>query len=181
MSDQLDLEIQYTVDDYVRALTFIQNRQFIVRHGLLFVAGIVFLVTVVPILLNQDSIAQYSPYQLIIIALPWVLILGIAIFLKYFPNPFLVWNIRRQFNTSPLLQETQHFSISDHGITGYTNISSAETKWPAIVEGVETGDDLYFFLSNKYAMFIPKRDLTDVQVEHIKRLADSNLGDKAKN
>ncbi len=40
MNDKLDLEIQYSVDDYVRGLTFIQNRQFILKYGFIIVPAI---------------------------------------------------------------------------------------------------------------------------------------------
>jgi len=77
MNEKLDLEIQYTVDDYVRGIMFIQNRQFIVKYGFIILPSILMIFILFTLLSNPDSINQISlKYALITFAL----ILAICVF-----------------------------------------------------------------------------------------------------
>lgn len=121
-----------------------------------------------------------SPYYTIVTFAPIFVIVGVFLFLKYFPNPFLRWSVQKQFKSSPLLRESQQISFDEVGIRGQTNLSAGETRWLAIIEGTETKDDFFFFTSSKIAMFFPKDGLTVEQIDKIRELAMRNLGEKAK-
>ena len=179
MSSGLDLEIEYSVDDYVRGLTFIQNRQFIIRYGFIVVPLLVMAIILVQFVLNPNGFRNVSLYYALMSLGPVLATFLIFLLLKYFPNPFIKRNVKKQFRTSPLLQEKQRISIDEIRIQGETNLSAAETKWPAIIEATESNDDFFFFTSNKHAMFIPKRNLSTEQKDRLKEIAKSKLADKA--
>src|SRR5687767_2638141 len=142
MSNKLDLEIQYSVEDYVRALTFIQNRQFISRYGFIIVPSSLILFFILTFFLNPDRINHMSASSAAVTFFPVLAIFGLLLFFRYFPNPLLRWNVQKQFKSSPMLRELQEISINDVGIKGQTNISAGETKWAAIIEATESKDDL---------------------------------------
>lgn len=180
MNDRLDLEIQYSIDDYVRSLTFIQSRQFIVKYGFIIVPFAMMFLLLVLFLSNPDSFKQVSLYYSIITFAPVLMIVVLFLLLKYFPNPILRWNVRKQFESSPILREKQRISIDEVGIKGQTQLSAGETKWSAIIEATESKDDFFFFISNKFAMFVPKHKLTSEQKALIYDISKRNLGEKAK-
>jgi hypothetical protein len=132
-------------------------------------------------LLNPLNVNQLPTRYIVITSFPILALSFLLISVKYFSNPFLKWNMKKQYESSPLLKEPQTISFDDEGINGETYLSSGLTKWAAIIEATETKDDFFFFISNKYAMFTPKRAFSDEdQIEQVRELAKEKLGDKAK-
>jgi hypothetical protein len=180
MDDTLETEIHYSIDDYVRGLTFVQGRSVPVKYGFIIVPSILLAVLVVQFLLNPNLLSQLSLYYSALTFAPILLVVGLFLSLKYLPNPFLRRNIQKQVKSSLLLQQAQRISFDEVGIKGQTNLSTGETKWQAITEATETNDDFFFFTSNKHAIFVPKKCLTVNQTNTIRELAKRNLGEKAK-
>ncbi len=181
MIEIIDLEIQYTVDDYVRALSFIQKRQFVHKYAFIIVLvtgifSIVFIALISPA--GSSETILTSTIVFLVMLLP---IIAILVFLKYFPNPILKWNIRRQYKSSPLMREIQHISFNEDGIGGHTNLSAGKTNWIAFIEVTETKEDFYFFTTKKMAQFVPKRAFeSEFQQNELRGLAKRKLGDRVK-
>lgn len=182
MNEEINLEIQYTVDDYVRGVSFVQNRQFINKYGFAIAPLLLFLFGgfIFALKMQKESVVTS-----IISSLPFfvaaLIVFLVLLLLRKFPNPILKWNIKRQFRSSPLLNEPQRISFDEEGINGETYLSSGLTKWAAIIEATETKDDLFFFTSNKFAMFVPKRAfVNEEQINQVRQLAKESLGEKAK-
>jgi hypothetical protein len=180
IDEKIELNVQYSVDDYVSGLMFIQNQQFWFRYGFLIHPAIILFLAGFFFILNSQNQTRFDFIDYLPFIISGILIFIFMLLLKKFPNPFLKWNIKRQFKSSPVLQEPQSISIDDGGITGKNNLSSGETKWMAIIKSMETEDNFFFFTSNKMAMFIPKRFLTDIQTNQLRDIAKRNLGDRAK-
>ena len=181
MNEKIKLEIQYTVEDYVRGLSFVQSRQFVMKHAYIILPCIPLAIFAFMFLMNPKLIYQMSFGLAIINFAPVLMICLLLLFLKHFPNPFLKWNLKRQIKSSPLLQAIQEVTFDAAGIEGQTNLSSAVTKWEAVTEATETDRDFFFFISNKKALFIPKRAFADdFQINLLRGLARMKLGEKAR-
>jgi hypothetical protein len=178
--ENVSIDVRYTVDDYVRGLTYIQNRSIFARYGFVLLPGIILLFFIFNLFINQRSLWQLSSYVILVTALPVVVIFVVLLLLRYFPNPLLKWNVKKQFKSSPLLNEVQHLKFDGNGISGKTNLSEGTTKWQAIIECSETNDDIFFFTSKKFAMFVPKSQLSSNQLAEIKVLATANLNDRVR-
>jgi YcxB-like protein len=59
-------------------------------------------------------------------------------------------------------------------------LGSGQTKWEAFIEATETKEDFFFFTSSKFAQFIPKYAFNETQLNQLRELVKSKLGDKAK-
>jgi hypothetical protein len=181
MNEKNDLEIQYAVDDYVRGLSFIQNRRFTSKYAFIIIPTIFILSVIFVLLMSPDGLSESALTSAVILIVLLLPIFGFLLFLKYFPNPILKWNIQRQFKSSPLMRETQHIYFNESGIGGQTNLSAGETSWEAFIEATETKEDFYFFTTKKMAQFIPKRVFkSESEQNRLRELAKSKLGDKAK-
>ena len=179
--NEIEIEAEYTVDDYARALTYIQNRTFNFKFLLNF-ALIAFPLFLAILFLAAYTLDPLETIELIKVNVMYFLIFAvILVLLKYLPDLILKWTLKRQFNSSPVLREPQTIVISDEGIYGKTILSAGENKWGAIIEAVETDKDFYFFISNKFATFIPKHFLKDeFELASLRRIVRDNLGEKAK-
>lgn len=180
MDELIELEVKYSVDDFVRGFTFIQSRQLLSKYAFLIVPFILLVSILFVVLLNSKNSNQPLSKVILIVLVPTFSVFILFLLIKYLPNPFLKWNLRRQFKSSPILKEKQQISFDESGIKGRTDLSAGETKWKAIIEATETEDDFFFFTSNKFALFVPKRVFTLEQLIHIRDLAKRNLGDRAK-
>jgi hypothetical protein len=181
MNEEIKLEIQYTVDDYVRGSSFVLNRQFIFKYGSLIVLCIPVVIYIFSYLNNPEGFSRLTLKTALISFAPVLALCFLFLFLKFFSNPFLKWNLKRQFNSSPLLRATQEITFDEVGVKGETNLSSAVTKWDAVVEAAETDEDFFFFVSNKKALFIPKRGFeSTLEQDRLRALAKRKLAEKAK-
>lgn len=181
MAERIELEIKYTVEDYVRSMDFMQRRFFIFKYlpYLMIIGAIVFTVVYLSYAPTLESGLNIllTPVN----ATPILIMLVIGLWFMFLPNPLLRWNISRQMKSSPALQQTNTFSLDEKGIKWSGHLGSGEIKWGAIVESVETKSDFFFFTSDKFAHFVPKRAfVSEEQQNQLRTLAKNNLGDKAK-
>lgn len=181
MTEKIDLEVQYTVEDYVRGTSFILNRHSIVKYGFLILPLIPLMVSGISFLQNPDAFYRMS-WKLMLVNFAPVLVLVVFLAaVRFYSNPFLKWNLQRQFKSSPLLREKQDVAFDETGIKGETALSSAVTKWDAVIEATETERDFFFFVTSKKALFVPKRAFADeFQMNLLRSLARMKLGDRAK-
>lgn len=181
MNEEINLKIRYTVDDYARAISFVQSRQFIFRHALKIAPLISLGFFVAAFGLNPMNIGQMPLRYIVINFFPVFAIFLLLVLPKYISNPIAKWNMKKQFESSPLLKESQTILFDEEGINGETYLSSGLTKWEAIIEAMETDKDFFFFLSNKMATFVPKRAFqNEFQMQQLRELAARRLGDIAK-
>ena len=184
MDEQIELEVKYTVDDYVRSLSFMQSRLPLNKYGFVIFPAIIFLSIIVYSLFSSkegfelDSLT-FTNILAILIAVLFLFFLLLA--LRFFPNPMLKWSISRQFKSSPALQQTQHICFDEDGIKGQSSLGSGEAKWKAVIEAVESKEDFFFYTSKKFAQFVPKRCFSsEEQQNQLRDLVKRKLGDKAK-
>ena len=159
MNEINELEIKYTVDDYVRSLTFIQSRQFVHKYMFIIIPVIFIFSIIFVIFMSPDGLSETTLTSTIILIVMLLPFFGILLFLKYFPNPILKWNIKRQFKSSPLMQENQYISFDEGGIGGHTNLSAGKTNWNAFIEVTETEEDFYFLQQKRWHSLFPKEHL----------------------
>jgi hypothetical protein len=181
MAEKIELEIKYMVDDYVRSMDFMQRRFFIFKYF----PYLIVIVAVGFALFHLFSAPTFE-YGLTIlltsaVTIPILLMLAVGLWSMFLPNPLLKWNIARQMKSSPALQQNNTFSFDENGVRWAGHLGSGEIKWDAVVESVETKNDFFFFTSNRFAHFVPKRAFTNQeQINALRDLAKRNLGDKAK-
>ncbi len=108
MNEKLDLEIKYTVDDYVRGISFVQSRQFVFKYGLWIMPMIPLTVLGLTFLLNPNSILQSSSEYLFITFVTTVTICLLLLFVKNFDNPFLNLIIRESKDRQLYLRAKQN-------------------------------------------------------------------------
>jgi hypothetical protein len=177
MKPIVDFEISYEIGDYTRALNYIRGRSFIFKYWLFFPLLFFSLLGVFWFLVAPSDFGA-------IFAIFWggIILTVYLFYIRYFGNsdPFLERTIRKQFETSPLLKEPQSIFIDESGIGGSSTISQGITKWGAFIEAVETKEDFFFFTSKKFAIFIPKRVLSDADQYSLREVARNNMGQKVK-
>ncbi|HEY0457852.1 MAG TPA: YcxB family protein [Pyrinomonadaceae bacterium] len=181
MNENINLEIQYTVDDYTRGVSFVRKRQFIIKYAYLILPCVPLAILLFDYLQEPQMLFRLSWQLLLVNFAPFLAICLLSVFIGYFSNPILKWNIKRQFKSSPLLRAVQEVSFDETGIKGETALSSAVTKWDAVIEAAETDKDFFFFVSNKKALFVPKRAFADeFQMNLLRGLLRIKLGERAK-
>lgn len=159
MSEKIEAEIIYTIDDYARALKYIQNRQFLVKYLLPFMFSIFAVVLFFNYLSNPAKFTAtfLQPASILIVIIAFTIISLWHFYRKNKPGFLLKRQIAGQFKSSPALREPKIISLDDTGIFGGSNLGESQTKWEAFIEATETKNDFFFFTSNKFAQFIPKR------------------------
>lgn len=180
LNENIELEIQYTIDDYARGLTYIQRRQFIFKCGIFILPLIPLALFLITFIGNPESLFEMSPATASVNIVPFLLLFVFLLAVAKFPSPILKWSLRKQFNSSPALRAKQLISFAKDGIETESELSSSRTKWEAVVEAAETRDDFFFFSSSKFAMFVPKSVMSEIQIITLRELANRNLLGKAK-
>ena len=181
--EPLKIRVDYSRDDFLRGLTFMNNRSWMHRHSALIAAASVFVLLLLFIISLRDASDIASPILLIAAAAVPALAVGCMIyFLSRVLNPwFLRRSIEKQISTSPILQEVNEIEFNETGLAGSTFLGSTSTKWAAFIEAAETETDFYFFTSTKFSYFVPKAAFSDVSdIERLRTLVKDKLGDRAK-
>lgn len=185
MRKEIKIEIQYTIEDYVRALSFIQKqirqRSFYYKYESFISVIIVFSTFVIGIYLLANDKKTINYFSVFIIAFGSALLFGFLIYLVKKIQPFfLKRSISKQFKSSIILNKSQIMSLNEEGVEGQNSLGSNKIKWEAFLEATETKDDFFFFTTNKFAQFIPKRFFTEEQIKQVREIVKEKLGDKAK-
>jgi YcxB-like protein len=180
MDEKIEVTIQYTVDDYSRSLAYIQNRQFITVS---FVMPLIIVPAMVFVFLMRNQNKNMGTKETLIAIFVGLFIgvivsISLSLLRKY--DPIRRWRLQKQINWSPALKEIKVLTLDEEGIKGSQNLGSGQTKWEAFIEATETKEDFFFFTSSKFAQFIPKYAFNETQLNQLRELVKSKLGDKAK-
>jgi len=180
MNEKVEVNIRYSVDDYVRGCSFTQNRSSLFYKYEFFVIGFMSFVGFVIfhlIFTKTENEWNTSDFTKLIIGL--MIAIPVGYLFKDFH--FLTeYSLKKQYESSPLLREESRISFSTNGIETESASLTNKISWSAITEFEDTEEDFFFFFSPKAALFIPKRVFTVEQQNEIRNLVKIHLGDKAK-
>jgi hypothetical protein len=86
---------------------------------------------------------------------PWLMLAG-PLFVLTLPLLWLL-NIRLALRNNAAARGPQTIEVNESGLRFSGGLYQSELKWEAILEVVETRDDFLFYISNRFAYFLPKR------------------------
>lgn len=125
----------------------------------------------------RDGWGRVSPVALFLNALPWVL-LGV------FWVAFLPISQRRAARSLPKrdasVQGPQERTVDASGFHSRGNGVALDVPWHAMVQGLESDEFFLFFYSKQLAYYLPKRVLSGTQIEEVRTLMRSGLGERAR-
>jgi len=181
MNEKINLQIQFSVEDYARGLAFVRNRQYFFKYGLIILPLFPLAFYFFDYWKNPAGFYQLTWSTALINFIPIFLLALFFLSIRFSFNPLVNRVIKKQIQSSPLLQARQEVSFDDAGIRGETALSSALTKWDAVIEAAETDADFFFFIADKKALFVPKSAFADeFQINLLRGLLRVKLGEKAK-
>jgi len=181
MHEKINLEIQFTVEDYARGLSFIRNRHYIFKYGLIILPIIPIAFYIFDYWQNPNSLYQLTWTTALINFAPLLLLVLFFMSIRFSFNPLVNRAIKKQIASSPILQEPQKITFEDEGIRGETALSETLTKWDAVTEAAETEQDFFFFVATQRALFFPKKAFADdFQIDLLRGLIRTKLGERAK-
>lgn len=183
MNEEISIRAKYSVDDYVKALTYMQRQLFINKYNFLIAFVGIFALTALLTLFLANDKSSIKFFPVIFSALlPATIVGGLIFFLNRVVNPFILKrSISKQYKSSPAMQEENNIVFSIEGIKTTTNLASSTLKWEAIVKALESETEFLFYTSNKFAHFIPKSIFaSEIDVSSVRSLTRAKLGDKAK-
>jgi len=182
MSESVEARFTYTSDDFVRHAEFMRSRNFIAKYAVFIAFSILGCILLFFYLLNpaKFTTAFNKPQNILVFVIPILLLTAWWFLRNKLPRFFLKRSIEKQINSTPALQVPQFVSFDEEGLYATNQFGSGQTKWEAIIETVETEEDFFFFTTNKFAQFVPKRFFSAEQLKQIKKLAKTNLGERAK-
>ena len=178
MGEKIVVEIQYSIDDYVRGLEFIKNKSFSYRNNYLFIGASGFITFIIFYFLTNKNGNGLNLTDALMLILGLMLIIPIIYVVKDF-KPFADQSFAQEYKASPLLQEAQTISFSEDGIESKSKSSAGKINWNAVIKTAEIDEDFFFFTSPKIAFYIPKRVFSIEQQNEIKNLAKIKLTGKA--
>ncbi len=183
MNEKIRFRTKFSVDDYVRVLTFMRSQLFIIKHLSVIFSAITFLAVFVTIYQSANDNISVSRMEIFFFGIVSAIIVGTLVYLmnKFFSPLILKRTIAKQYESSPAMQEEKDVLISDQGIESSSELASGTIKWEAIIKGVESKTDFIFYTTSKFGHFIPKRVFsTEADVNSLRCLSRGKLGDKAK-
>lgn len=182
MSETVEARITYAPDDFVRHAEFMRSRNPLAKYSVFIALGVIACALLFVYLLDPAKFLTTftKPQNIPVFVIPVFLLIAWWFLEKNVTRFFLKRNLEKQINSTPTLSVPQLVSFDDEGLFATNQFGSGQTKWEAIIETVETEEDFFFFTTNKFAQFVPKRFFNAEQINQIKGLAKNNLGEKAK-
>jgi hypothetical protein len=90
------------------------------------------------------------------------------------------WQVRRAYQSSPMLRERQRYEFSPSGLTVRGGLASTSLGWDAITEAVETDEFFLLFFARKSAYYVPKGALvSESERADLRELLRASLGARA--
>ena len=86
MNEINELEIKYTVDDYVRSLTFIQSRQFVHKYMFIIIPVIFIFSIIFVIFMSPDGLSETTLTSTIILIVMLLPFFGILLYFEILPK-----------------------------------------------------------------------------------------------
>ena len=183
MNEKIFLRIKFTVDDYVRVLIFMRNQLFINKYLFFIFPPVVFLTLVIILYLSASDKSTVNWLEMFFAGfVPAIFVTMIVYLLNKFSSPLTLKRaIKKQYESSPAMQEERSVVISNEGIESSGKLASGTIKWEAIIKGVESETDFIFYTTSKFSNFIPKNAfVSEDDVNFLRCLSRAKLGDKAK-
>jgi hypothetical protein len=175
--------VTYSIDDYVRASRFIQQRTFLFRYRFLLPLVVAAVISIWIYFLDPYQFVEAfsEPKNLVVIFVAPLVAVAVLFILSRRKTSFLLRRqVSNQIESSPAMRQPQTIRFDEEGIEGQTLLSSGTVKWEAVIEATESQDDLFFFTSKKFAMFVPKDAFEGPQdIDAVRQLATAKLGEKA--
>jgi hypothetical protein len=179
MSNKIEIAVKYSADEYVRGMIFSQRKSSSHKISYL-ILGVSVLIGFIGVyyFINKGEINWNSD---LFLKLLFALIIVIPITYSFKDFSLVTEMIfKKQYASTALLQETYQISFDAEGIHSESNSFANKLRWEAIIESVQTNEDLHFFIAYNASLFIPTRVFTDEQKNELKNLVEIKLGDKAK-
>jgi YcxB-like protein len=140
-----------------------------------FFIGVPLLVIVVMLCLGQDLSASGTS------GLPaWAMLSGGPLFVLVFMPLLQLLTISSMRRRSPTAGKVQTYTVTPDGYTVRGSLFDSALKWEAFVKAVETKEFFLFYLSARWAHFIPKATATEADLQTIRAILREKLGTKAK-
>lgn len=107
---------------------------------------------------------------------------GFFYFLRKVVDPWKMrYAIRKQYESSPVMQNEMEYTITDEYIESSNPLSGGRIAWDGIIKAIESDTEFLLYPSSKFSNFIPKRAFESAeQLERFRSLVKEKLGDKAK-
>lgn len=98
-------------------------------------------------------------------------------FFYLFGLPFLLkLNAKKAYNSNKMMQEPIHFEINDEAVLMNAESYQTNMTWDKVFKVVEDNHGLYIFQSKQAANLIPKRDLSEQQLNDVRTIIRSKKG-----
>lgn len=179
MSEKIEVNVRYSDDEYTRGMIFSQRKSSFYKFNYLIFGASILIGFFAVYYLSYQSEGNRDLSLLLKILLALMIAIPLVYLFKDF-NPTYEKVFKKQFYSSPLLQESYKISFDVEGINSESKSFANKLFWNAIIEVVQTDEDFHFFISHDASLFIPKRVFTNEQQNEIKNLVRIKLGDKAK-
>lgn len=191
MNDSLEIKINYTTEDFARALPFIQHEVFKRKYWIYILpigtfSGIIGLV-------NSMSYREDTPNytaMIIIAAIPALIMFAVVWILdkkarwiskvdKISPRA-MDREALKLVKKNPRLTEETTMTVSNKGINFSSDSSSENLEWIMFTKSIESDSDIFLFTLANDVRFIPKKALeSEEQKCLLYKLIKENLGRKA--
>lgn len=176
--NKIKIETRYTVEDYVRTETFLENLQTssspIIKFGSRFLFVFALIELVIALVMLRDGKIGIAVYTVFCALLIFFLIYKFIP--SYYKSPSLNLFKARLKNVDPnsIIFSEREIVFAEEGVTETYNSGNYLTDWEAISKVIETDEDFFFYLHNT-VRFQPKRDIPDEQIDPLRILIKANL------
>ncbi|GEM_PF-2785065 len=164
----MTLEIQYRESDYVSA-----QIAWLLKHPLALIRGFWYPVTILVVVI----IALFNHPEHLRNGLIGALI---AVGIIAFSLLVTRWRWHRLFARTPWMHDRVSVTIDGQGIKLKGQSFEATDYWGGISDICETGSVFMFVKPNNGLIFVPKRDMTSLQLNEIRDMIVSNARGKVK-
>jgi YcxB-like protein len=181
--NEIEINSQYTVEDYIRTETFLKNSKklnfAIINFGSLFIfaCGLFNLFIAFEAFKNGEydkayitfclfALVAFGTYKIVSYFVP-------SLYLRSFRK-----KIKKHYDPDSIAYLEREIIFTEEGIQETNSSGKYLTYWKTISKVVETEEDFYFYLSVS-VRFQPKREISEDQTDLLRILIKANLQDEA--
>ena len=183
--NEIEINSQYTVEDYIRTETFLKNsnkpNSFIINFGsfFIFAVGLFDLFLGFGALINGEydkayilfclfALVGFCTYKIVSYFVP-------SLYLRSFRK-----KIKKHYDPDSVSYSERELIFSEEGIQETNRLGKYLTYWKTISKVVETEDDFYFYLPN-LVRFQPKSEISEEQIDPLRILIKAKPYPSSKN
>lgn len=181
--DDIQIQTQYTVEDYIRTVRFIKYRnkpsEFIIVAGSVFISvfGLANLFLAY-IAMNNMEFRKSLLLFFLSLCVFFSVYKILALYSGFLQMLFFKRYTRKHFDPDSILYSERQINFSEEGITETHKFGKYLTNWDAILRVIETDEDFLIYLHN-IVRFQPKRDISVEQINPLRILIKANLRESA--